>query len=641
MCGICGVVSTELHDAPLSAHGLSAMTDAIVHRGPDSGGHYRAAGVALGMRRLSILDVDGGSQPLANEDESIWTVFNGEIYNYRDLQSQLRGAHKLRSRGDTETLVHLYEDHGTAFPQKLRGIFGIAVWDAAARKLLLTRDRLGVKPLYYVETANGLAFSSEIKSLIAGGLVKPELDPVAAELFLSLGYVPGPRTLFSSVSKLPPASTLVWQDGQIVDFETYWTSRDNPPPLGVTWAEQQEQLLSLLRFSVRSQMVSEVPVGVMLSGGLDSSLIAALMAEVSPGAVKTFSIGFSESRSANELDDAARVAARIGAEHHPLLTSASNHPELLDDMMWHLEEPVADLSALGFGLLSQLASQHVTVALSGQAADELLGGYRKHLFARLADSVRNLGGSARRTSIGSSTVEVGDSQLRRAVVALTTNNPVARQLATSQIWGINGRERLLGSSYLVPASQSVLSSVISANLDPRANSILSEVLDLDTKLALVDLMFMYFDKMSMASSLEVRVPFTDHDLVAFCTALPDSRKVWKGRQKELLRRASVGLVDDDIIAKKKRAFFVGASGAWITANRANIIHETLLDERSLGRGLFQPAELQRVVSELRRPRRRTAQQLIALLMLEKWCRIFLDSDGPASRLAANAESPGK
>ena len=349
------------------------------------------------MRRLSIIDLASSHQPLSNERGDVWTVFNGEIFNFRELRDELQArGHRLATAGDTETIVHLYEEHGTDFPKRLRGMFGIAVWDESRRRLVLTRDRMGVKPLYYALTPRGLAFGSEIKSLLAGGLVEPRLDPLAAELYLAYGYVPGPRTLFEGVRKLAPATTLVWEDGELVGESVYWTPWEGAEPSGASWEEDQETLLRLLRESVRARMVSDVPLGVMLSGGLDSSLVTALMSEVSTEPVKTFSVGFTEDAQANELADARRVAQRFGTDHHELLTSATEHPSLIEEALWHLEEPIVDLSFLGFLLLSRLAREHVTVALCGQAADELLGGYPKHAVAHAADHLARVPAPGRR-----------------------------------------------------------------------------------------------------------------------------------------------------------------------------------------------------------------------------------------------------
>ena len=390
MCGICGVASVETERVPVDEATLAWMTDVIEHRGPDDDGHHLEAGVALGMRRLSVIDPALSPQPVSNEDDTVYTVFNGEIYNYADLRSQLmQRGHRFSTNGDTETIVHLYEEHGPQFVEHLRGMFAIAVWDSRRKRLVLARDRMGVKPLYVAEGAFGIAFASEVKSLIAGGFVEPALDPLGAELFMAHGFVPGPRTLFAGVRKLDPATYLVWERGRLVEEVRYWTPWDDPPERwGTSWASDQEQLLALLRRSVVARMVSDVPLGVMLSGGLDSSLITALMAEHSARPVKSFSIGFAEDGAANELGDARRVAERLGTDHSELTTSAVDHPELLDEALWHIEEPVADLSGMGFLLLSRLARESVTVALSGQGADELLGGYRKHQIAYGASMLR-------------------------------------------------------------------------------------------------------------------------------------------------------------------------------------------------------------------------------------------------------------
>jgi len=328
MCGICGIVDPLAEAPPISEHALRSMVEVIRHRGPDDSGLHLGGGAAIGMSRLSIIDLQGSHQPLANEDQAVWTVFNGEIFNFPELRAELSArGHRFSTEGDTEVIVHLYEELGADFPKRLRGMFAIAVWDARERRLVLTRDRMGVKPLYFASLPNGLAFASEVKSLIAGGLINPALDPLAAELFLAYGYVPGPRTLFDGVSKLDPGCTLIWAPDGRLEQRTYWTPWQSPPAdVGQDWERDQAELLELLRRSVRERMISDVPLGVMLSGGLDSSLITALMAEESSSAVKTFSVGFAEDLAANELDDAREVAKRFGTDHHELMTSAVDHP---------------------------------------------------------------------------------------------------------------------------------------------------------------------------------------------------------------------------------------------------------------------------------------------------------------------------
>src|SRR5580704_8371170 len=545
MCGICGLAARHGAAPALDETRLHAMTDAIVHRGPDERGTHIEPGIALGMRRLSIIDVAGSHQPIANEDGTVLAVFNGEIYNYRELREGLRRrGHRLRTEGDGEMIVHLYEEHGVDFARRLEGIFAIALWDAPRRRLVLVRDQLGVKPLYYSLGREGLAFASEVKALIAGGLVTPELDPLAAELFLAFGFVPGPRSLFAGVQKLAPASRVVWEGDGPAQQRSYWSAYDETPhetipgkvtpretapgeatlgepalggmalseptpggdpprPPTASWAEDQERLLELLRRATRAQMVSDVPLGSMLSGGLDSSLITALMAEHSAQPVKTFSIGFVEDAEANELSDAKRVAQRLGTDHHELLTSATEHPELLDEALWHLEEPIADVSFLGFLLLSRLARQSVTVALSGQGADELLGGYRKHQIAALAGGLSRGPGALRAALAAAGRHAAPGSTLARGLEALTTDDPAVRLLAMSRVFEPADRLALLAPGFRAPSLEQELAQTIRAQLPPGAGvGPLGATLALDTRLALVDNMLLYFDKASMAASLE-------------------------------------------------------------------------------------------------------------------------------------------
>ena len=637
MCGICGIAGRDQNAPALGRERLSAMTDAIVHRGPDETGLHVAPGVALGMRRLSIIDVGGSHQPISNEDGSVLAVFNGEIYNFRELRAALRTrGHRFATDGDGETIVHLYEEYGLDFAKHLEGIFAIALWDEPRGRIVLVRDQLGVKPLYCSLGPDGLAFASEVKSLIAGGLLTPELDPLAAELFLALGFVPGSRSLFAGVEKVLPASMVVWERDGEVRQETYWSAGDGAVARrpGASWEEDQERLLGLLRRATRSQMISDVPLGSMLSGGLDSSLITALMAESSTRPVKTFSIGFVEDADANELGDARSVAERLGCEHQELLTSATEHPELLDDALWHLEEPIADVSFLGFKLLSSLAAESVTVALSGQGADELLGGYRKHQIAALAGVVGRgpgmrgaLGMASRRAAAGSTAA--------RGLAALSTGDPAERLLAMSRVFEPADRQELLAEGFRSHTLERELRAAIGEQVPPDAHGALAQTLGMDLRLALVDNMLLYFDKMSMAASLEVRVPFLDTGLVGFCAQLPDSRKVWMGRRKELLKRASRGLVDDAIIDKKKRGFFHSALGAWLRVHRDALLAETLRDPRALARGQYDQAAVGRLLATAGTDGKKNDQRLFCLMLLERWQQLFVDGD--AVRRSSEAE----
>ena len=611
------------------------MTSAIEHRGPDEAGHGIHPGVALGMRRLSIIDVAGSHQPVSTEDEQVTAVFNGELFNFPELREELLGkGHKLATHGDSETIVHLYEEYGPDFVRRLRGMFAIALWDKPRRRLVLARDRMGVKPLYYASTPDGLAFASEVKALLAGGLVRAELDPLGAELFLAHGFVPGPYTLFAGVRKLEPAALMVFEDGKIVDHRPYWNPwEDGAPRKALPWAEEQEQLMELLRESVRARMISDVPLGVMLSGGLDSSLITALMAEQSSRPVQTFSIGFAEDE-VSELGDAEMVAKRFGTDHHALVTSAAEHTGLLDEAIWHLEGPIADVSCLGFILLSRLAREHVTVALSGQGADELLGGYRKHEIASAAAMLqRAVPAPALRLAASAARRPVQRSTFARGMLALTTDDPVERLLAMSRVLQPGEREELLHPDFRHPQAETEIAGVVAQHLPPVAMSPLGETLHLDTRVALVDNMLLYFDKMSMAASLEVRVPFMDHDVVSFCSRLPDSRRVSRMRKKELLKRASRGLVDDYIIDKPKKGFFHEGLGAWLTHHRDDLVRETLLDGPALERGMYERSAVLDLVERAKLDDKKASQRLFSLLALERWMLMFVDGQARATQPA--------
>jgi asparagine synthase (glutamine-hydrolysing) len=632
MCGIAGIAAADPRRPPLEPEALRAMTAAIEHRGPDEDGHLLEPGVALGMRRLSVIDPAGSPQPVASEDGEVTAVFNGEIYNFRELRAELEGrGHRFATRGDGETIVHLYEEFGPRFVEHLRGMFAIALWDRPRRRLLLARDRMGEKPLYLAETESGLAFASEVKSLVAAGLVRPSLDPVAAELFMAWGYVPGPLTLFAGVRKLPPACCLVYADGEIVEQREYWNPWDAAPDdVGRSWQEDGERLLEHLRTATRARMVSDVPLGVMLSGGLDSSLLTALMSEASDRPVQTFSVGFVEDAAANELPEARRVAQRLGTDHHELETSALDHPDLLDDALRHLEEPIADLSCVGLLLLSRLARETVTVALSGQGADEVLGGYRKHQVAHAADLLGKVP-PARGAVALAAAVGAPESARARGLRALSSRDPVERMLAMSRVVQPRERLALFTPEFLTDAD---VGAPVRGHGDVSGRSILTQTLYLDSRLALVDNMLLYFDKMSMATSLEVRVPFLDHDVVSFCLALPDSRKVRRGNRKELLKRVSRGLVADEIIDKRKRGFFRSALGTWLRAQQGGLLEQTLLDPRTAERGLYREAEVRRLLAMAGGGDIKADQRLFCLFLLERWMREWVDAPAPAASAVA-------
>lgn len=385
MCGICGVIQIGGEPRQLiPPQALDRMTDAMTHRGPNDRGTHQSDGVALGVRRLSIVDVVGGHQPFADESGEIWAIQNGELYNHVDIRRELASeGHVLRTRCDTEILPHLYERHGPRLAEQLRGKFAVAVWDGRRRRGVVARDRLGVKPLYWAQVGDLVVFASELKSLLASGLVGTELDYEAIDAYLTFGFFAGPRTPLANVSKLLPGHRLVVDESGVA-VEAYWSYPRPEPVSGRPLEEWTGGLLAELEDAVRCRLMSDVPLGAMLSGGIDSSLVVALMARNMSEPVKTFSVGFAEDGDKNELADARLVASAMGADHHELELSVSESAVDLETLVWQLDEPLADLSSLGFSALSELAARHVTVALSGQGADELLGGYAKHKAAAAA-----------------------------------------------------------------------------------------------------------------------------------------------------------------------------------------------------------------------------------------------------------------
>jgi asparagine synthase (glutamine-hydrolysing) len=620
MCGICGVI--QVSGAPrdvVAPHVLDHMTDSMTHRGPNDRGTYAAPGVALGARRLSIVDVAGGHQPFANEDATAWAIQNGELYNHDDLRAALRAdGHAFHSRCDTEILPHLYERRGPAFVEELRGKFGIAVWDGRRRRAVLARDRLGVKPLYHARCGDLLVFGSELKSVLASGLVRPELDYEAIDAYLTLGYVAGPRTPIAGVSKLMPGERLVVEDGT-VRVDRYW---EYPAPAAAPGPHRVEEyaegLLHELDEAVRLRLMSDVPLGVMLSGGLDSSLIVALMARHGGGPIRTFSVAFAEDPDSNELDDARYVAGLFGAEHHELELSLADEAVDLDELVWHLDEPLAELSALGFLALSELAAGHVTVALSGQGADELLAGYRKHQAARLVGAWNRL----HLQPLGPLLERTAPARFRRAARTLAARNPVDRQLAMSGQIDLATRAGLVRGP-LAQLDGGAARRAVAARLNGVPDDPLPTTLYLDAQLALVDNMLHYFDRASMAHSLEVRVPFLDHRVVEYCARIPAPLKVRGLTTKYVLRHAARGLLPDRVIDKPKRGFFRKAAGAWLSAQMEGSLPRYLLAPDARYRELIDPAAVRALMAEHASGTASHGQLLLTILMLEVWLSSYL------------------
>lgn len=614
---------------------LDRMTDAMIHRGPNDRGTYVSEGIGLGVRRLSIVDVAGGHQPIASEDGQVWAVQNGELYNHLDLRAELiKAGHTFRTRCDTEVLPHLYERFGKGFPEHLRGKFAVALWDERRRELFLARDRLGVKPLYWVRLDDRVLFASELKSLLASGLVPTELDFEAIDAYLALGFFPGPSTPLKAVSKLLPGERLIVSERE-VRSERYWRY---PVPLQTHDRRPTEwyakALMEELEEAVQLRLMSDVPVGAMLSGGIDSSLVVAMMSRAASAPVKTFSVGFAEAGDQNELSDAREVANLYGTDHHELELSFADASIDVADLVWHLDEPLNDLSALGFLALSEVAARDVTVALSGQGADELLGGYRRYRTASLLARWAALPGPLQH--VGQSLLGHGGSRLQRLGRVLAADQPAQRFVISRDLLE-NGLRSSLVRGPLAELDGSSPLRPIERALRGFRGSALETSLYLDGQLGLVDDMLHYFDRASMAHSLEVRVPFLDHHVVEFCATIPSELKVRGLTTKYLLKRAARGLVPDRIIDKPKVGFFNALVDHWMHTQGQSAISDYLLQPRPA----FADFIDQRVVEELiagqgRRPGS-NGRLLLSLLMLEVWLASCLPRALAAARVDSRSE----
>src|SRR5437763_1803754 len=586
MCGICGIATT--HGAA-DVQALQAMSELLVHRGPDSAGEHVDGGIALAARRLSIIDLEHGDQPIANEDGSCVVVQNGEIYNYPELRRELeRSGHELRTRCDTEALVHLYEEHGPGFAERLRGMFAAAIWDARRRRLVLARDRYGIKPLYYRNVGGELRFASELRALPRG-----EIDLDALEAFLAFNSIPAPYSIFRDVRKLPAGDVLVWEDGE-VSLDRY--ARPGPAAAGELRdgdeAELVEELRARLRDSVRAHLLSDVPVGVLLSGGVDSAVLAALAAQETPEPVHTFTIGFAE-RSFDERADARRVAERYGTQHHELLVRPE--PELLLRALAEaFDEPFADSSALPTYLVSQLAAEHVKVALSGEGGDELFGGYYTYAADLLADRVAPLARAVRPLveRLPTSTAKASFDYKAKRFVRAAQLPPLERHHGWKEIFSRELRAELRGTrSAFDPVDVYRTRYAETEGADP-----LARLQDVDFGIYLADDLLVKTDRASMAHSLEARVPFLDTVVTNLAFALPAQHKVRGLAKKVLLRKAVAPLLPAEIVHGRKRGFSIPAA-RWLRGELEPFARATLSTETLRRQGFFRPETAGKLVDE--------------------------------------------
>lgn len=628
MCGIAGIVSARPTD---SAAAVREMRDRLTHRGPDSAGEYMDAFAALGVRRLRIIDLVTGDQPQANEDRTVWTVFNGEIYNYQELREELLArGHRFSTSSDTEVIVHLYEERGDGLVERLEGMFALAVWDARRRTLMLARDRVGKKPLLYFESGDAIVFASEHHALLAGLPEYPRPDPEALCLYLRLGYIPAPRDIFRGVRKLPPAHVLMWRGGR-ASVRRYWAPPE-PATLRITEAEAIEELRRLLRRAVARRLIADVPIGAFLSGGVDSSAVVATMASLTDK-VRTFSIGFEEA-DYSELPHARRIAERFGTEHHEFVVRATDL-DVLPLLVRHYGEPYADSSALPTYHLSRLTRQHVTVALNGDGGDELFAGYERYYAARLAASLDRIPASLRRSAAELAARLLPDSisptdPLRRArrFLAAATLPPQGRYLRWLSVFDGSQLDGLLHPDLARTSTGAEREWPLAEDDGWRERDPVAMAQLLDLRLYLPDDLLVKVDIASMATSLEVRCPLLDRDLVEFAVALPTALKIRGGERKYLLKKAMEGIVPAKNMYRRKQGFAVPI-GAWLRGDLGTYAAEILLSPRAISRGYFRPDAVAELVRQHRVGHADHTHRLWALLMLELWHREFADAAAPA------------
>ena len=645
MCGIAGFAdgrTTNTWASDSSNYGearavLEDMCAAIRHRGPDDEGLLVDSGIALGMRRLSIVDLATGQQPIHNESRDVWVVFNGEIYNYRELRGQLQArGHRFYTGSDTETIVHAYEEWGDEAFNHLRGMFGIALWDSRDKSLVLARDRVGIKPLYFAEAGSRLYFASEIKSLLAADDIETSVDPGALDHYLSFLYTPGHASIFAGIKKLQPGHLLRWRKG-VIATRKYWelpTAEDT----SMSEADAAEQLRGVLQDAVKSHLMSEVPLGAFLSGGVDSSVVVGLMAQVS-SRVQTFSIGFDDP-AYDELEHARTVATRFGTDHHEFVVKP-DALAILDDLVSHFDEPFGDSSAIPMWYVSELARRHVTVVLSGDGGDELFGGY-DHYFPH-----RRVAAFDRWSPPGARAIAAavwpwlphgvrGKNFLRRVA-----RDEQGRYLDDMGYFQPDEKQSLVTGDLRRRIGNAEATAAARARFERFAHLPWhSQMMHFDFETYLPEDILTKVDRMSMAHSIESRVPLLDNDVVDFAARIPAALKIRDGRRKHILKEAAAGLLPAHILDRRKQGFAVPLGG-WFRGGIRELFSDVLLSARARQRGYFDVPFIERLVDEHVSGRREHTLRLWALVIFELWHRQYLDErksavTGSAGRLAAAA-----
>ena len=626
MCGIAGIVRNDGKAVDQAL--LSRMCDAIRHRGPDDEGYYLNGPVGLGMRRLAIIDLKHGQQPIHNQEKTSWIVFNGEIYNYLELRQNLEKlGHTFYTNSDTEAIVHAYDQYGADCPKHLRGMFAFAIWNERRQELLLARDRVGKKPLLYATVNGTLIFGSEFSALLLHPEISRDVDPEALDLYLSYACVPAPRTAYRTIRKLEPGHTLRWHNGQ-VELRRYWQP-DFSHKLKLSEEEAGERAVEILREAVRVRLMSEVPLGAFLSGGIDSSAVVALMSEAASEPVKTFSIGFEE-QDFSELHHARRVAEHLGADHHEFVVRP-DAMEVLPILVEHYGEPYADSSAIPTYYVARETRQHVTVALNGDGGDESFAGYERYAAMQLAERYNNVPALLRNAVIRQAADRLPSSEIRRSRIRdikrflqAASLPRVDRYLRWVSTFSSEAKQELYSESFSNLTANASAASI----LDPwfaQANGagIVDATLLTDIMTYLPNDLLVKVDIASMAVSLEARSPFLDHHVIEFAASLPEKLKLRGLTSKYLLKRILKTLLPAENLKRRKMGFGVPISH-WFRGELQSFLREIILSEKALRRDLFKPSAVKQMVELHTRAERDFGPQLWALLMLELWYQRFID-----------------
>ncbi len=627
MCGINGLI--DLTGKRVDPALVSRMNASTIHRGPDDEGLHADGACVIAMRRLSIIDVEGGAQPLASADGKLWLVCNGEIYNYRELRAELLArGHTFATNSDCEVILALYRDMGDAFVDRLNGMFGFALWDAERKRLLVGRDRLGIKPIYTWSDGARFAFASEAKALLALPWISAELNEDALAGYLHLGYVVSPQTIFKGLRKLAPATIVTVADGRVGE-RRYWrvggridTSRSA--------AEWVERVRGRLEQSVEMQMVSDVPIGAFLSGGIDSSAVVGMMSKHSSAPVKTYSIGFNGSVADdyyNELPYARTIAQRFGTDHHEIVVKP-DVVDLLPRLVWHLDEPIADSAFITTYLVSKFAREDVTVILSGVGGDEILGGYRRYLGDHFQQRFAALPGWARALAIRAGRRLPADRHsallnLARYAKTFLASADLPLEQRYSAYLQVFARDELAD---ILLNGGSCDDAIVSAFAAADSRDVLNRMLVVDAETQLPDDLLALTDRMTMATSLECRVPLLDHELVELAATIPAHVKIANGELKHLMKRALADLLPPDILNRRKRGFGT-PMGAWLKRDLAPMLRGVLSPATIAARSLFRVPAVQKLIADHDANRTDGTDRLLALVNLEVWSRVYVDGRG--------------